>query len=166
MTAPIILIEDPGELAWLRDRLARDGWHPQDGWELPIGGDWDLTAARVLCVGAIQSGEDGETALLAGARGAGLVIVVTPQLSPELLEDLHRLGPVQRRAARTGDGELDAQTTDLLRALSDGRSIADAATECLMSLRTAHRRLDRAKQALGVGSRAELLVEFARRHDG
>lgn len=165
MTAPLILLEDGRGLPPLRAKLKREGWQLQDGWELGEQ-SWDVTGRRVVCVGEVADASDRDLALLAGARGAGLVLVASApaELTAELLADLSRLGPVERDAAAGGPEGLDSETVDLLRSLAAGRSMSQAADDALMSLRTAHRRVSQARDALGVKTRAELLVEFARRH--
>jgi hypothetical protein len=160
--APLIVIDDPRGLPALRARLQRDGWSVQDGWELPTDA-WDVSGRRVVCAGRVDDEVLGQAALLAGSRGAGLVVIAPPEAAGDFLEDLGRLGRVERRVSAAGPGSLDAETIDLLRALAAGRSVAEAADASLMSLRTAHRRLAAARKALAVTTNRELLIEYSRR---
>jgi hypothetical protein len=159
---PLILLDDPRGLAALRARLERDGWRVQESWELSDEA-WDVGERRLVCSGRVDTASEQQAALLAGARGAGLIVIEAPAAAYEFIDDLERLGPVERRAAQAGAGSLNAETIDLLSALARGLSVAQAARETLMSLRTAHRRLAAARDALGVTSNSELLVEYARR---
>ncbi|MGO9754417.1 MAG: LuxR family transcriptional regulator [Solirubrobacteraceae bacterium] len=158
---PLIVLDDASGLAGLRAKLERSGWRTQAGWALPAR-DWDVSALRIVCAGAVVDSAALQAALLAGARGAGLIILTPPEPPDAFLEDLARIGAVERRAAR---GEVfDAETVDLLRELSAGKSVADAAADVLISLRTAHRRLAAARKALGVKTNRELLTEYGRRY--
>ena len=161
--APLIVLEDLGALAALRIKLERAGWRTQNGWSLPDG-NWDLSGQRLVCVGAVADQPALEAALLAAARGAGLIVPMPPVPPDLFLEDLARIGTVERRAGR--GGPFDAETVDLIEALVAGRSVADAAQDALVSLRTAHRRLAAARSALGVRTNRELLSEYRRRYPG
>lgn len=158
---PLIVLEDPSGLAGLRAKLERSGWRTQDGWSLPES-DWDVRALGIVCCGRLVDAAALQDALLAGARGAGLIITTPPAPPDAFLEDLARIGAVERRAAR-GD-PFDAETVDLLRELAAGKSLAQAAADVLISLRTAHRRLAAARTALGVKTNRELLTEYGRRY--
>ncbi len=133
----------------------------QDGWSLPEG-EWDVRGRGIVCIGSVADTPALEGALLAAVRGAGLVVLAPPEPPDAFLEDLARIGSVERRAAR-GD-PFDAETVDLLDALAAGRSVAEAAADALVSLRTAHRRLGAARAALGVRTNRELLSEYRRRY--
>ncbi len=163
MAPPLIVLDDQRALPALRAKLEREGWHVQAGWTLPSE-PWDVTERRLVCSGRVEAQSDQQAALLAGARGTGLIVIAPSQEASLFIEDLQRLGRVERRGSQAAPGSLDAETLDLLSALADGRSVADAARDCLMSLRTAHRRLGSARTSLGVGSNSELLIEYARRY--
>jgi DNA-binding NarL/FixJ family response regulator len=161
--APLIVVDDPGSVHLLRARLAGAGWTVVDGFEAATG-DWDLAPRRLVCTGSVDTADRCQAALLVAARGAGLLISAPGELPADFLDDLARIGPVERRSRAVAPGTLDAETVDLMRALAAGQSVADAAASALMSLRTAHRRLTAARRALGVGSNRELLTEYARRY--
>ena len=61
---------------------------------------------------------------------------------------------------------LDEDQVRLLRLLAEGLSVPEAAKACLLSQRTAERRLSAARRVLGVASTAEALVEWRRRDSG
>ena len=68
-------------------------------------------------------------------------------------------GPTPFRSARLPGGiGLTAQQRRLLKLLAQGCTISEAADRLHISLRTAHRRLRAAREAMGVGSNAEALT--------
>ena len=82
-----------------------------------------------------------------------------------LYEDLRRLGPVDLRlqsGAARAEPVLTVEERSLLRLLSEGRSLGEAAVELHLSRRTADRRLAHARAMLGVGSTVEALVAHRR----
>lgn len=85
--------------------------------------------------------------------------------------DESRGGSLRRRACGPGqrapaDCNLDLDQRRLLAALSGGLSVQEAARRVHMSLRTAQRRLQSARLALGVRTNRAAAVAFARVHDG
>jgi hypothetical protein len=160
---PLIVLSDAHALAALRVKLERDGWTVNDGWSLAAP-DWDVSGLRVVCSGRLEREDELQAALLVAARGAGVIVLTPPEPPDSFVEDLERIGEVE---LRTGAGGLDDhELRELLRALAAGRPIAAAASEALLSLRTAHRRLAGARTALGVSTNRELLTEYARRYGG
>jgi DNA-binding NarL/FixJ family response regulator len=124
----------------------------------------DPARRGVTCVGPL-SGEDYErAALVAAAYGARLIALVDPtRISPGFLEDLSRLGRVEwREREQTPCSVLGAEERSLLEHLAAGLSLAEAARRLHLSRRTADRRLQVARQALGAASTAEALVRLRR----
>jgi hypothetical protein len=160
--APLILLDEARELPLLRARLERQGWRVQEGFALEEQ-PWDLTERRVVCAGSVDARGDRDAALLAGARGAGVIAIALGSLPAEFVSDLERLGSLERRSRTPAGQSVDPETADLLRELAAGRSVEQAASACLMSRRTAYRRLGEARRALGVRTNRELLLEFERR---
>ena len=83
-------------------RLARDGWTVREGFALPDPA-WDVTAARLILHGRVADRENLQLAVLAAARGAGIVAVCnadTP-VGRALVDDLSRLGAVRSQGCST-----------------------------------------------------------------
>ena len=146
--------------------LELERWTLRTGWHLPER-PWDVTGMRLVCVGAISRIEDATAALLAAARGAGLLVTdeAAPDVTARLFEDLRRLGPAEYRRARSVDpfDSLDADQRRLLKILGEGSSQHDAARMLNYSRRTVGRRLAAARSLLGVRTTAEAVV-IAREH--
>ncbi|MEE6259996.1 LuxR family transcriptional regulator [Plantactinospora sonchi] len=153
-------------------RLARDGWQTREGFAVTESG-WDLTAARLVLFGRVQDPETVRLAVLAAARGAGLVAIVDPtgDLGRALVDDLTRLGPVRQDPDRGTEPAPDAESAlarlvpeqrALLERLADGETIAAAAAAEFLSLRTANRRIAQARQALGVRTTREAVLAYLR----
>jgi len=79
------------------------------------------------------------------------------------LDQLARVADVQASAA---PAPLTDEQRALLRLLADGRSIAEAAEAVGLSRRTAHRRLDAARRALGVETGTEAILHEGRAGSG
>ncbi len=117
-------------------------------------------ARRLICFGRLGGEDDEQAALVAAAYGAGLIVLVDPKgASPGFLEDLGRLGCVEWRE-RPACSALGAEERGLLECLAEGLSLAEAARRLHLSRRTADRRLNAARQALGATSTAEALVRL------
>jgi hypothetical protein len=149
-------------------RLARDGWTPRDGFALPDP-SWDVTAARLVLHGRVNDEETLQLAVLAAARGAGIVAVCDAEspLGRALIDDLSRLGPVRHGVAAEAGTTVAA--TDLIpeqRALLDrlaaGETIAAAAAAEFLSLRTANRRIAEARAMFGVRTTREAVLAYLR----
>lgn len=125
------------------------------------------SARTVVCSGAIDGPDAARAALLAAARGAGLVVHLDPGLDDGLrrtfLGDLARLGLVEfgedERDDRTAP-VLTAEQRELLELVADGAAIPDAAAQLYLSVRTAERRMAQARSALGVRTTAAAAVAF------
>jgi hypothetical protein len=112
-----------------------------------------------------------EPIVLALSRGAGVVLDPADRTRPaadaalaSVLDDARRIGaaiwPTPSGGAPAPFG-LDRATARLLDALSRGRQVGTAAREANMSLRTAHRRLHEARDALGAATTAEAVGRWA-----
>ena len=152
-------------------RLARDGWTVREGFALPDPA-WVVTAARLILHGRVTDRENLQLAVLAAARGAGIVAVCdadTP-VGRALVDDLSRLGAVhlgtggQPAAAGTGDtvAELVPEQRALLDRLAAGDTIAAAAAAEFLSLRTANRRIAEARALFGVRTTREAVLAYLR----
>jgi DNA-binding NarL/FixJ family response regulator len=152
-------------------RLARTGWHTREGFALPEPG-WDVTAARLVLFGRVADVDTAELALLAAARGAGVVAIADPasETGRALLADLARIGPVSTdpdaddsdRRRRPGSPQLAPEQRALLDRLANGETIAAAAAAEFLSLRTANRRIAEAREALGVRTTREAVLAYLR----
>jgi len=159
---PFVVIEhgNPAGDAHLRRALesARaDGWQPVAGWIAPRG--------PVACHGVVASDADAVLALRAAVGGAGLVIVAhaSRETIDRLVDDLRRLGPVEHVTADVPvPMAVDDDQRRLLRLLADGWTLGEAAGELGLSRRTADRRLDAARHALGAERTAEALARARR----
>lgn len=157
MTVRRIVLETADELATVVAALQRAGHRTTDTWLLPDD-PWDLTDTGWFCCATVASLADAELALLAAVRGCGVVAAVDPssELGEALLDDLERIGDVQRRPPVTTP-RLPADERRLLGLLAGGRSIPEAAGLLFISVRTAERRLASARRSLGATTTAEAL---------
>jgi DNA-binding NarL/FixJ family response regulator len=155
-------------------RLARAGWTTREGFALPETG-WDVTAAKLVLFGRVPDLDTAELALLAAARGAGVVAVTDPggETGRALLADLARIGAVHTdpeagfdTAAEAGGPQLVPEQRALLERLANGETIAAAAAAEFLSLRTANRRIAEARDALGVRTTREAVLAYLRLRRG
>jgi DNA-binding NarL/FixJ family response regulator len=154
-------------------RLARAGWHTREGFALTDSG-WDVRAARLVLFGRITDVDTAELALLAAARGAGVVAITDTgtDTGRALLADLARIGPVVTDSdadpAATGGPhagggpQLAPEQRALLERLANGETIAAAAQAEFLSLRTANRRIAEAREVLGVRTTREAVLAYLR----
>ena len=145
-------------------RLARDGWTTRAGFALPDQA-WDVTGAKLVLHGRITDPDTVQLAVLAAARGAGIVAVCDPEtpVGRALVDDLSRLGPV---LLGVGEAEKAADLIPEQRALLDrlaaGDTIAAAAAAEFLSLRTANRRIAEARALYGVRTTREAVLAYLR----
>jgi hypothetical protein len=151
-------------------RLARAGWRTREGFALAESG-WDVTPLKVVLYGRVPDLETVRLAVLAAARGAGVVAIADAagEVGRALLGDLARLGPVRRDAGPDHDGaptdpvaRLVPEQRALLERLANGETIAAAAAAEFLSLRTANRRIAQARTALGVRTTREAVLVYLR----
>jgi hypothetical protein len=168
--APRHVVASPGDADSVLRRLARDGWSSREGFALPDPA-WDVTAARLVLHGRIGDHETLQLAVLAAARGAGIVAICDAEsaLGRALVDDLGRLGPVRHGA---DSGAPDVAAADLVpeqRALLDrlaaGDTIAAAAAAEFLSLRTANRRIAEARAVFGVRTTREAVLAYLRQRN-
>lgn len=119
---------------------------------------FDLGPRQLVCEVLVDDEVAAQVALLAAARNVALVVRMTAlePLRSEFLDQLGRIADV-RPASATSDA-LTSEQLELLDLLANGRSVAQAAAALNVSRRTAHRRLEAARRALGVGSVVEAIV--------
>jgi hypothetical protein len=170
--APRHVVATPGDADSVLRRLARDGWTIRNGFALPDPA-WDVTAARLILHGRIGDQETLQLAVLAAARGAGIVAICDAEslLGRALVDDLSRLGPVRHGAANeTGNGhdavaDLVPEQRALLDRLAAGDTIAAAAAAEFLSLRTANRRIAEARALFGVRTTREAVLAYLRQRN-
>jgi hypothetical protein len=156
--------------AWeLADELAqlrRGGWSLHDGWYPPRHG-FRVVDPRVVCHGPVVDAGGAAAAVLAAARGAGVVAAVgaAAGLAERVYEDLTRFGAVRTRAlsvpARETAALIDPAAQALFAALARGETLKAAACSLSISTRTADRRVATARRQLGVSTTAEALAKLA-----
>jgi DNA-binding NarL/FixJ family response regulator len=168
MNAPRYLVDTANDATTVLRRLARAGWQTREGFALPDA-TWDVSDRKLVLYGRVADMETAALAVLAAARGAGVVAIADADTDPgrSLLADLARIGPVGRDAdEEPGDAEDDLPLTEEQRALLDrlaaGETIAAAATSEFLSLRTANRRIAQAREALGVRTTREAVLAYLR----
>ncbi|HEV2087789.1 MAG TPA: hypothetical protein VGR21_05720 [Cryptosporangiaceae bacterium] len=168
MSRPLFVLGSTAELAAVVRRLAGQGWVIREGFRTPDE-PWDLTTSRLVFTGPVTGTPVVADVVLAAARGAGVATVVDPDTETGrlLLTDLGRIGTVTRSPDERADvGEtlpLTEEQRALLERLADGESIAAAAAAEFLSLRTANRRIAAARDALGVRTTRQAVVEYVRR---
>jgi DNA-binding CsgD family transcriptional regulator len=164
--APRHVVATTSEADTVLRRLARDGWTARAGFALPDP-SWDVGAAHLVLHGRISDDdlESAQLAVLAAARGAGVVAVCDPESAAgrALIDDLSRLGPVHRGI----DGSdlianLIPEQRALLDRLAAGDTIAAAAAAEFLSLRTANRRIAEARALFGVRTTREAVLAYLR----
>ena len=177
MSAPLYVLRSATDLATVVRALASAGWTVRSGLRIP-NEPWDLTTSRTAVTGTVTDEGAVADAVLAAARGAAVAAMVDPDTvaGRALLADLARIGTVLRAPLDGVRSELAANEnpdgdglplTDEQRALLDrlaaGESIAAAAAAEFLSLRTANRRIAAARDALGVRTTREAVVEYVKR---
>jgi DNA-binding NarL/FixJ family response regulator len=167
--APRHVVATPGDADTVLRRLIRDGWVARDGFALPDAA-WDVTGNRLVLHGRITDPETLQLAVLAAARGAGVVAVIDTesQLGRALIDDLSRLGHVQYGPAAehpepgNAVADLVPEQRALLDRLAAGDTIAAAAAAEFLSLRTANRRIAEARAMFGVRTTREAVLAYLR----
>jgi len=166
--APRHVVANHGDADTVIRRLTRDGWVPRDGFALPDPA-WDVTGSRLVLHGRVGDADTLQLAVLAAARGAGIVAVcdAESQLGRALIDDLGRLGPVNQGVAEpAGDqnsvADLIPEQRALLDRLAAGDTIAAAAAAEFLSLRTANRRIAEARAMFGVRTTREAVLAYLR----
>jgi hypothetical protein len=173
-SAPRYIVDGGAEATAVLRRLTRAGWTTREGFALPET-SWDVTGARLVLFGRVADPDTAELAVLAAARGAGVVAITDAgsDVGRALLADLARVGPVSTDpdapvAGETGDPaagagpQLAPEQRALLERLAGGETIAAAAAAEFLSLRTANRRIAEAREVLGVRTTREAVLAYLR----
>jgi hypothetical protein len=165
--APRYVVANPGDADTVLRRLIRDGWVARDGFALPDP-TWDVTGNRLVLHGRISDRDALQLAVLAAARGAGIVAICDAEsaLGRALVDDLSRLGTVHQGTADDGEAgkiaDLVPEQRALLDRLAAGDTIAAAAAAEFLSLRTANRRIAEARALFGVRTTREAVLAYLR----
>lgn len=170
--APRHIVASGADADTVMRRLTRDGWTVRAGFALPDP-TWDVSPSRLVLHGRIADRENLQLAVLAAARGAGIVAVCDAEtpVGRALVDDLSRLGVVHLgpggpAPGDTGAGERVAELVPEQRALLDrlaaGDTIAAAAAAEFLSLRTANRRIAEARALFGVRTTREAVLAYLR----
>jgi DNA-binding NarL/FixJ family response regulator len=164
--APRYVVTSATDADTVLRRLGRDGWTPRDGFALPDPA-WDVTAARLVLHGRVSDPDSLHLAVLAAARGAGIVATTdtASAIGRALVDDLSRLGPVHRGTGTEPAGtvrDLIPEQRALLDRLAAGDTIAAAAAAEFLSLRTANRRIAEARALFGVRTTREAVLAYLR----
>jgi DNA-binding CsgD family transcriptional regulator len=176
---PRYVLSSPADASAVLSRLARAGWISREGFALAAEPARDIAGARLVLFGPVRDLQTVQLAVLAAARGAGVVAICDPSSEPgrALIDDLSRLGPVHRgpvpvagaeptASARTSASRLIPEQRALLERLANGETIASAAAAEFLSLRTANRRIARAREMLGVRTTREAVLAYLRQRGG
>ncbi|GGL12187.1 LuxR family transcriptional regulator [Mangrovihabitans endophyticus] len=164
---PRHIVATPADADAVLRRLARDGWTLREGFALPDPA-WDVAGNGLVLHGRITDPETLQLAVLAAARGAGVVAVCDPgsPLGRALADDLGRLGPLHHDDARPTEEDVIAalvpEQRALLERLAAGDTIAAAAAAEFLSLRTANRRIAEARALFGVRTTREAVLAYLR----
>jgi DNA-binding NarL/FixJ family response regulator len=158
MAPPFVVIESANPAADEHARRAIEvarvaGSRLVAGWLAPRG--------RATCHGVIESERDAILALRAAVAGAHLVVVArtSRETTDRLVDDLRRIGPVEHVSADVEPPPaVDAVQRRLLSLLAAGWTLGEAAAQLGLARRTADRRLDAARRALGAERTAEALA--------
>ncbi|BCJ35394.1 hypothetical protein Athai_28970 [Actinocatenispora thailandica] len=171
--APRYLVASAAEATIVLRRMARSGWRTREGFALPEAA-WDVAEQRLMLFGRVPDIDTAALAVLAAARGAGVVVIADDRSEPgrAVLADLSRIGavlrdpnvdPVDDAAGHGDDGlPLTDEQRQLLDRLGAGETIAAAAEAEFLSLRTANRRIAEARKALGVRTTREAVLTYLR----
>ncbi len=170
MSAPLLVVPNKGEATNSARVLTRQGWKIQQGSQLPER-PWDISLRRLVVTTMVVDRPAIKDTVLAATRGAGVIAVTADvqSLTSALIGDLGQIGTVFYSAAELADTHeicLPVEQRALLSRLARGASIAAAAEAEFLSLRTANRRLARARDVLGVRTTREAVVEYVRANNG
>jgi hypothetical protein len=164
--APRHVVASTADADTVLRRLTRDGWTAREGFALPDPA-WDVTGTHLVLHGRITDQDSLQLAVLAAARGAGIVAVsdTESELGRALIDDLARLGPVHQGPGAGSDdkvADLVPEQRALLERLAGGDTIAAAAAAEFLSLRTANRRIAEARALFGVRTTREAVLAYLR----
>jgi DNA-binding CsgD family transcriptional regulator len=172
--APRYVVPTAADATAVLRKLARGGWVTREGFALAEAA-WDMSDARLVLFGKVPDVETVHLAVLAAARGTGVVAITDPSgyIGRALIADLGRIGPVFKDPdaepepdADDAVGQLIPEQRALLERLANGETIAAAAAAEFLSLRTANRRIAQARELLGVRTTREAVLAYLRQRDG
>jgi DNA-binding NarL/FixJ family response regulator len=163
---PLVVVDGVEDHRLALAGVARAGWRVVAIDELPPR-TWELGAMGLACACTLEAPADAERALVAAARGTGLVAhsLLDRKALARFVDDLRRFGPVDVGSPRSESARADALSPDQSRALeivAGGGSLADVATTLHCSQRTAGRRVAAAREALGARTTAEAIRKLER----
>jgi hypothetical protein len=171
---PRYIVDGGTEATAVLRRLTRAGWTTREGFALPEN-TWDVSGTRIVLFGRVIDADTAELAVLAAARGAGVVAITDAgsDVGRALYADLARVGPVSLDPDAPVAGEADESSASsgpqlapeqraLLERLAGGETIAAAAAAEFLSLRTANRRIAEAREVLGVRTTREAVLAYLR----
>ncbi|QSB06786.1 LuxR family transcriptional regulator [Natronoglycomyces albus] len=162
---PLHVVASTAEAEALIRKLSLAGWTRRDGFAL-MDTSWDIGPQTLVCVGRLGDTHTASQAVLAAARGAGVVAICDPTgaLGRRVRRDLERIGPLGwmpgTGEASANDVGLDEQQCKLLDHLAQGLTIAAAAEAEFISLRTANRRIAAARRSFGVSTTRQAVVAY------
>lgn len=159
----VVLVQDRGDTLEVARLVAEAaGRRVVTGWGLPAR-PWDLRGSGIVVQGVLGASDDDAALVDAVVRGAAAIVGVDESrpVPVRLLDALRRSAPVLDWRTCPVMG-LDTTQARLLLALAKGRSTRDAASDMYLSLRTAHRRMAAARDALGVPSTNAAAAELAK----
>ncbi|GAA4737065.1 LuxR family transcriptional regulator [Phytohabitans rumicis] len=172
--APRYVVSTSADATTVLRRLARGGWATREGFALAETA-WDMSDSKLVLFGKVPDVETVHLAVLAAARGTGVVAITDPtgEIGRALIADLGRIGPVFKDpdaepepSADEAVGQLVPEQRALLERLANGETIAAAAAAEFLSLRTANRRIAQARDLLGVRTTREAVLAYLRQRDG
>ncbi len=114
----------------------------------------------LVCVGPVADDVSHGAALDVVLRGADVVADVAAERAAAFADDLRRAGLTLWTPR---DDQLDAVAEALLESLANGASVAQAARQCAVSVRSAHRRLADARRRIGVATNVQAIVAWRSR---
>lgn len=153
-----IVVEGPVELfSDIVEDLREDGRTVHEGFGASVG-----SLQGVVHIGHVQTDEDARDVVMCAVQGADIVAFGTAprDVLDRLCDDLRRVGPLDHRVGHTKPS-LTREDRELVRLLSAGMTLGDAATQLHISRRTADRRLAHIRTVLGVRTTAEALSKLS-----
>jgi DNA-binding NarL/FixJ family response regulator len=159
---PNTVCEGPdGDVDDVAAELRTKGWTIHTGFDVAGGVP---RGSRLVCVGNVTDADDAAAAVFAVVRGANVLVRAraSRDVIDALCDDLRRLGALEHHLGARPKAVLDDEQRRILALLLDGQTLANVAKELHLSRRTADRRVAMAREALGVSTTAEAVVEARR----
>ena len=162
---PLHVVATTAEAEPLIRQLSNAGWESRSDFAL-LEANWDVAGRKVVCHARVADEHAASQAVLAAARGAGVVAVCDPSgmWGRRVRLDLERIGALGwlpgESSAAVDDLGLDEEQRSLLDHLAQGLTIAAAAEAEFISLRTANRRIASARKLFGVSTTRQAVVAY------